>query len=409
MESLIFKNINVVDVKNGKIEEAVDVVCRGGVIAAVGKGAAVSEAGGLSADESEAGDVTVIDGEGKYLAPGIIDMHVHITWDGSADPVGLDNREGVFQAMNRGLTHARQCLEAGVTTIREVGSMADVAVEAAYAINKGYAKGAEIIPCGSAIQSVYGHVPAVGTIADSDGEIIKAVRGKKILLTEKEIPCQWIKIMATGGAAGMEEVGPSMYSQEQLQLIVSEAHRLHMKVAAHAVSREGIIECIKAGIDTIEHGADIPEEYLEMMKEKGLTLVPTLAIYKILAGSAGIVPDKMVEKSRKVTEHQKKTFAKAMELGVRIALGTDAGSPNFGPHPSAFKEMFIMNEYGMSREDVVKSATITNAEVLGIGSRLGSVEAGKQADLLLLGGNPYSDLHMFTEQLLGVYKAGKRA
>lgn len=89
--------------------------------------------------------------------------------------------------------------------------------------------------------------------------------------------------MDTGGAAGLEDVGPSMYDLDQLRFIVHEAHRLHMKVAVHAVSQEGIIECIKAGIDTIEHGPDIPDEYLDMMKEKGLTLVPTLAIYKILS------------------------------------------------------------------------------------------------------------------------------
>src|SRR5699024_928151 len=107
---------------------------------------------------------------------------------------------------------------------------------------------------------------------------IKSIREMKMLLTENLIPCQWIKIMATGGAAGLEEVGPSMYSLEQLELIVSEAHRLHLKVAAHAISKEGVINCIKAGIDTIEHGAEIPEEYLKVMKEKNLTLVPTLAI-----------------------------------------------------------------------------------------------------------------------------------
>ena len=212
--------------------------------------------------------------------------------------------------------------------------------------------------------------------------------------------------MATGGAAGLEEVGPSMYSQEQLRLIVSEAHRLHMKVAAHALSREGIIECIKAGIDTIEHGADIPDEYLQMMKDKGLTLIPTLAIYKILADSHGVIPEQTVAKSQKVVEHQRDTFARACKMGVRIALGTDGGSPNFGPHPAAFQEMLYMEEYGMSREDVVKSATLTAAQVLGEDS-IGCLEVGRRADALLLDANPYEDLRAFTRNLVAVYQAGK--
>ena len=390
---VMFCGGNVADVRTGKIREGLDVLCADGKIKAVGKG--------LTGDGAEK-----INCRGKFVMPGVIDAHVHITWDGSSDPVGLDEREGVYQAMVRGLNHARDSLKAGVTTVRDTGSMGDVAVEVAYAIQKGYAKGCRIVPCGASIQSIYGHVPNIGVIADTDGELIREIREKKLLLTEKEIPCQWIKIMATGGAAGMEEVGPSMYSQEQLQLIVAEAHRLHMKVAAHAVSREGIVECIKAGIDTIEHGADIPDEYLRMMKDKGLTLVPTLAIYKVLAESYGIVPDRMVAKSKAVTENQKSTFARAREMGVRIALGTDSGSPNFGPQPAAFQEMLTMEEYGMPSAEVIRSATLTAAEVLGLEEQIGSLDEGKTADVLILSENPYEKLQAFTEALEAVYQAG---
>ena len=365
---VMFCGGNVADVRTGKIREGLDVLCADGKIKAVGKG--------LTGEGAEK-----IDCRGKFVMPGVIDAHVHITWNGSSDPVGLDEREGVYQAMVRGLNHARDSLKAGVTTVRDTGSMGDVAVEVAY-------------------------VPNIGVIADTDGELIREIREKKLLLTEKEIPCQWIKIMATGGAAGMEEVGPSMYSQEQLQLIVGEAHRLHMKVAAHAVSREGIVECIKAGIDTIEHGADIPDEYLRMMKDKGLTLVPTLAIYKVLAESYGIVPDRMVAKSKAVTENQKSTFARAREMGVRIALGTDSGSPNFGPQPAAFQEMLTMEEYGMPSAEVIRSATLTAAEVLGLEEQIGSLDEGKTADVLILSENPYERLQAFTEALEAVYQAG---
>lgn len=392
MKAILLKNSNLVDVRTKSIVKNVDILIEKGIITKIDNNLARA-------------DAEVVDCTDKYVVPGVIDTHVHLTWNGTPDPVDQDNIEGSHVAIIRALNNAQASLQKGVTTIREVGSLESVAVPLAYAINKGIVPGPTIVPCGAAIQSVYGHVPDIGILADSNGEIIKAIRGMKMLLTEKLIPCQWIKIMATGGAAGLEEVGPSMYSLEQLELIVHEAHRLHMRVAAHALSKEGIINCIKAGIDTIEHGAEIPEEYLEMMKEKNLTLVPTLAIYKILADSQDIVPDKMVEKSKAVVEKQKTTFAKALEMGVRIALGTDSGSPNFGPQPAAFKEMLVMNDYGMAKEDVVRSATIVAAEVLGMDDIIGSIEEGKDADVLILSRNPFEDLHAFTD-LERVYKKG---
>ncbi len=396
MKSILFKNANLIDVKHRETLQHTDVLVSDGIISDIGSG--------LSANADE-----TVDASGQFMTPGVIDMHVHSTWNGSPDPVGLDEKEGNYQAFLRSVVHAEKCLRAGVTTIRDVGSPADLAVETAYAVDKGYIKGCRIIPCGAAIQSIYGHVPQVGTIADTDGELQLAIRAKKELFSHKQIKCQWIKIMDTGGAAGLEDVGPSMYSDEQLNLIVKEARRLHMKTAVHAVSREGIIACIKAGIDTIEHGPDIPDEYLDMMKEKNLTLIPTLAIYSILAKSHGIIPDFMVERSEKVSEQQRDTFLRAMKKGVRIALGTDAGSPNFGPQPSAFREMLYMNEYGMPKEDVIASCTLTAAQVLGIDNEIGSLEIGKQADLLLLGENPYENLRAFTDSLVAVYKGGEKA
>ena len=118
--------------------------------------------------------------------------------------------------------------------------------------------------------------------------------------------------MATGGAAGPEEVGPPMYSLSQLKTIVEEAHRLNMKVCAHALSREGIMNCIDAGIDSIEHGADIPEEYLIKMKEKGLAYVPTISVYRTLAESEGILPANTVAKAKKVHENIKLPLRRPM-------------------------------------------------------------------------------------------------
>ena len=394
MGSILFKKINVVDVKQHQILPDMDVLVDGKVISSV------------ASNITDKAD-RIIDGEGLYMTPGIIDMHVHSTWDGSAISEDMDEMYGPYQAFLRSVHNVEASLKKGVTTIREVGSPKDISIETAWAVEHGYVKGSRVIPCGSAIQSIYGHVPSIGTIANTKDELLVAIRAKKSMFVKKGIRCQWIKIMDTGGAAGLEDIGPSMYDQEQLQFIVHEAHRLHMKVAVHAVSSEGIIECIKAGIDTIEHGPDIPDEYLDMMKEKGLTLIPTLAIYKILSEGTGVLSDFMVNRSLMVTNQQRNTFARARAKGVRIALGTDAGSPLFGPHPVAFKEMHMMHDYGMTREEVITSATLTAAQVLGMEKEIGSIEEGKLADLNLLSANPYEDLHAFTENLVQVYKEGE--
>ena len=393
MEKIVLKNINVVDVVNDTVLYNQDVLINGGVFEEIGT-------------DIDATDAKVVDKTGKFMVPGIIDMHVHISWDGRHPaPMDLDEEEGILQAYVRAINHAKISLKKGVTTVREVGSAQDLAIDLAYTINKGYAEGCRIVPCGAAIQGTYGHVPLVGTIADTDDEIIKAIRHKKNLMTHKGVTCQWIKIMATGGAAGIEDVGPCMYSLEQLKMIVNECHRLHMKVAAHALSREGIINCIEAGIDTIEHGADIPEEYLYKMKEKGLTLVPTLSVYKMLANSSGQIPEVTVVKAQRVVQQQKKTFADAIRIGVNIAMGTDAGSPNFGPHPNVFEEMLVMQEFGMDTKAVLKNSTITSANLLGNGHEIGSIEEGKRADFLIASENPYENLRTL-ENLEAVYKDG---
>ena len=393
MNKIVLKNINVVDVVNDTVLAGQDVLIEDGVFKKIAVGI-------------EDTDAQVLDKTGNYLVPGVIDMHVHISWDGRHPaPMDLDDAEGILQAYVRAMNHAKISLKKGVTTVREVASANDLAIDLAYTIDKGYAVGCRVVPCGAAIQGTYGHVPLVGTIADTDDEIIKAIRYKKNLMTHKGVTCQWIKIMATGGAAGIEDVGPSMYSLEQLKMIVSECHRLHMKVAAHALSREGIINCIEAGIDTIEHGADIPEEYLYKMKEKGLTLVPTLSVYKMLAASSGQIPEVTVAKAKRVVDQQKKTFADALRIGVNIAMGTDAGSPNFGPHPNAFEELLVMQEYGMDAKAVMKSATITAADVLGLGNEIGSIEVGKKADCIIANENPYENLNTF-EKVDSVYKDG---
>lgn len=385
-------NGNVFDVNSGEFQNNLNLKISDGLVVQVG-------------GNPEGGEDTV-DYSGKYLTPGLIDMHTHMVWDGtSSNPGQKMVEEGPYVAMLRALYNSQLAVRKGVTTVRDVGCSDDVSIHLNHAMRLGLVKGCDIIPCGSSIMGTFGHVPSIGRIADTKGELVKAVREVKNLLTEAGEPCQWVKVMATGGAAGPEEVGPSMYSVSQLKAIVKEAHRLHMKVCAHALSREGIINCIEAGIDSIEHGADIPEEYLHEMKDKGLAYVPTLSVYRVLSQSEGILPPNTVRKSKQVHENHKTTFRKAYEIGVTIALGTDAGSMNFDEHPSVAREMSDMCDLGMSKSDVIKSATITAAQVLGL-EKKGSLEPGMVADIVVLDRNPLEDISAFADGIAAVYKDG---
>lgn len=380
-------NANYLDVRTGKLVKNATIHLHDGLIRDIG-GAA------------PAGASTVLDCSGKFITPGLVDMHVHIVWDGGPAPVRTMLDEGNYVAAFRGLANAQACLKKGVTTVRDVGCPDDVAIYLSQAIRGGIVQACDIVPCGRALQITGGHVPEIGVIADTSDEILKAIRYLK------SIGAKWIKIMATGGAYGPEEIGPVLYSEEEMSLIVRESHRLHMKVAAHALSKVGIINCIEAGIDTIEHGAVIPEAYLRKMKEKNLAYIPTLSVYKDLSVGHGVLPENIIAKAQFVVENQKKTFKTAMELGVNIALGTDAGSPGYGPHPSVLKEMLVMEEYGMERSAVIQSATINAATILE-NDRIGLIEAGKQADLVVLENNPLEDLRAFSD-VYAVFKNGIR-
>lgn len=385
--ALLVKSVSALDVAKGDVVGGVDILVVDGTIEAVG------------ANLSAPREALVVSGAGLFALPGLIDLHVHLVWDGGPSPLETMRKDGLAYAAMRGAANAVASLRRGVTTLRDVGSPDDVAVDIARAFDSGLFFGPTVFPLGRIVQPTGGHVPEIGYVANGVGEAIKAVR------SIKERGAKGIKMASTGGAYGPEEIGPAVYTFEEMKAIADEAHRLHLKVATHALGAEGIRLSVEAGIDTIEHGAGTPVEVLKEMKRRGTVLIPTLAVYRMLAESEGMIPDEYVEKAKRVAAWHEETFLGAVAEGVPIALGTDAGSPNFGPHPSVNKELETMVRLGMDCESAIAAATCNAASVLGMERSIGKIEAGFVGDMVIVDGNPFENVASL-RNIVHVFKRG---
>jgi len=286
-----------------------------------------------------------------------------------------------------------------MTTVRDLGAVADLSLVLSEAVQKGIVAGPRIVGAGKSLIMTGGHDPFWGLSADGPREAVKRVR------QQVEKGAKVVKVSATGGVYGREEgeeVGQSELTRDELNAICLEAHRLGLRVASHALGKEGVENSVLAGCDTIEHGIFASEETLRRMVERGTYLTPTLFIYRKIA--EGNAPEYAKEKAKKVVERHRRCFSKARQEGVRILAGSDAGSPE-APHPSLFQEMEEMVRLGLTPLEVIRISTLVNAEALGLKHLIGSIEQGKMADLIVLTSNPSEHLNM-PANLWGVMKSG---
>ncbi|MEH7502730.1 amidohydrolase family protein [Neobacillus drentensis] len=328
----------------------------------------------------------IIDCTGKYVLPGLIDCHVHLVWDGSPDPQAVINQLNLETVALHAYKHATEYLQLGITTVRDVASPNSSVLSVRNSINKKLLVGPTIIASGPAICMTGGHVHYIGVEADGPDEVRKASR--QLLKQGADL----IKLMATGGIYTFgEEPGSPQLTVEEMRAAKEEAHKKNKKVAAHAEGLAGIRNCIEVGIDTIEHGIFADEECLQLMKEKGIYLVPTMVVMKRLAEDDRIAPWAL-EKAKKVVVPHQKMLEQAIKLGVKIATGTDCGSP-VTPPEFYFDELNIMKDAGMKPMDVIHASTRIAAECLGIEDR-GVISEGKKADLLIVDQNPLVNLNV---------------
>lgn len=369
----LLKNVTIIDVNARELIPGRTVRVKDGIIESIA-GASCS----FPVSES-------FDAAGSYLLPGIIDAHVHLIWDGSSDPLNTMKREGLYMSLIRGINNAQRSLVGGVTTVRDLGSADDIAVDISRAFARDFLFGPDILPAGRMIQPENGHVPDIGLIAETDEELREAV------LLQEQRGAALIKVAVTGGAYGPEEIGPVLYDRQKLEVLAGSAHKRGLRIAAHCLGKAGVAAAVDAGFDTIEHGAGATEDTLLEMKRRGTILIPTLAVYRRLAMNQSI-PGIYAGKAGTVVSWHRDTMAYALRTGVVIALGTDAGSPGLGEQPSVFEEMETMVEYGMDTWDVIAAATKNAAAALGISKDVGSIEEGEKADLLIVRDNPLEDI-----------------
>jgi imidazolonepropionase-like amidohydrolase len=353
-------------------------------------------------------EVEVIDLGSKTVVPGLIDCHTHLTFD--PNRIGYSSLGvSVPRSALTGAKNARLTLEAGFTTVRNVGAngYADIALRDA--INAGDVPGPRIIASGPSLGITGGHcdnnllAPEFNHFSEGVADGVPAVMRKtrEVIKYGADV----IKICSTGGVLSLgTDPRASQYTLEEMKAIVAEAHRLGRKVAAHAHGGEGIKLAVRAGADSIEHGTYIDDEAVKLMKEHGTYLVPTLYLgdWFLENHQRMGVPAPMAAKGQEVIPVARKNIARAFAQGVPVAFGTDAA---VYPHGLNGREFAVYVKLGMTPAQAIQTATIYASKLLGWDDRIGVIEAGKYADLIAVDGDPAKDITEL-ERVKWVMKGG---
>jgi imidazolonepropionase-like amidohydrolase len=343
---------------------------------------------GLVPQEQVPADYGVVDLGSLTLLPGLIDCHVHLVWNGSADPNALLLRESQEKTAVRALLHAFEELMHGVTTVRDVGGLHQVTLAVRDAIREQFFIGPRILAAGMPIQMTGGHARNLGLEVDGPHEARKGVR------TMLRAGVDLIKLMASGGVyTEGEEPGSPQLTIEEMQAAVEEAHKAGRKVAAHAEGLQGILNALAAGVDTIEHGNFLDEEAVQGMLAGGQILVPTLSPFYRMAqlGTEGGIPEYAARKARQVVAASFHAVELARARGVPIAAGTDDGSPML-PHGVLVYELELLVRAGLAPREALQAATSVAAQACGLADQVGTLEQGRSADFIGIMGDPLHDI-----------------
>ncbi|USG68228.1 amidohydrolase family protein [Brevibacillus ruminantium] len=383
-------NVRVIDVVNRQAIENGTVV--------------FDESGIIEISQGTSGTETAdweFDGTGMTLLPGLIDSHVHLGMNASPDPFQQIKADSEADTAFLACSQGRQFLSAGITTVRNVGTRYNVDIVYRQAVERGLIEGPRVYASGQPIVMTGGHCHPMAIEADGADEVRKAAR------RQLKAGADLLKLMATGGVLTTgTDPGSAQLSEWEMKCACEEADHAGKTTAAHAIGLDGIKNAIRAGVTTIEHGSVLDEEAIQMMLERGTYLVPTLIAATLILRQppdSGI-PEDFIRKAEPFVQRHRESFRDALRSGVKMAAGTDAGTPFNTPGLLA-DELQLMHEEGMAAIDAIHAATLSAATFMKLDDRIGSIEVGKWADLLLVEGNPLSDL-LHLKQVRQVYKGG---
>ncbi len=395
----------LLSVPGKKPQSDMTIIVKNDRIERIEKGFLSAEALGADTDST----IELIDLSDKFILPGLMDAHVHLNHQPTRSRHrrqrgDRDKPTGAQSAVNT-MVYARRTLAAGFTSVRDLGSDDQSVFAVREAINKGRMIGPRILVAGSALAITGGHgdsIPMEKT-GDAlarlkDGTCDGPMECRKAVRYQYKLGADLIKFTATGGAAsntGME----SQFFAGEIQSIVKTAHLLGLKATTHAYAAGAIKDAVRAGVDSIEHGFLLDDEGIQMMKKQGVWLVPTI--------SASYPPPilKIPDPESVKLRNKYRAFERAYAAGVKIAFGSDAGTFTHGTNA---KEFDMMVGFGMTEMDAIYAATVSTARLFGIDDEVGTLEAGKLADIIAVKGSPLSDISLL-HKIDFVMKGGKIA
>jgi imidazolonepropionase-like amidohydrolase len=387
-----FSDVTLFDGRTVKTKQGVLVT--GGTVEWVGAHARAPRTARAAHEES---------GSGRTLSPGLIDVHVHLQYDGGADFAGEASELTPGLAALKAAANLRRHLEHGVTTVRDLGGLGAVSCDVGRAVERGMIPGPRVFAAGRALTVTGGHGHNVGFAREVDGadEMRRAVR------EEIKAGATAIKVVATGGVL-TPGIGATFtaFTPAELEAAVDEAHSWGRGVAAHAIGAEGILAAVRAGVDSVEHCNFVTPEIAKEMRARGTYRSPTICALRGILDHDDEVPEYAVTKAREVEAAARDAQRRALREGVLHVCGTDAGTP-FNPHGNAPRELMYMVAWGMTPLKALQAGTANGAALLGL-EGVGVVGAGAAADLVLYDGNPIEAIeHVLSPRL--VLRAGEVA